>query len=141
MPIEAFDHVAIPSDDPGRLLEFYSALGFAVVGERSWRSGESPVVAVALGSCKINIHDPALWRNPRFTLRGPSAQPGCGDFCFVWTGTAEEAEALVVAAGGEVVEGPVGRVGGRAYGTATGTSLYTRDPDGNLVELITYDRD
>ena len=34
--------------------------------------------------------------------------------------------------------GPVDRVGGRAGGTATGRSVYTRDPDGNLVELIAY---
>jgi catechol 2,3-dioxygenase-like lactoylglutathione lyase family enzyme len=136
--IESFDHVAIPSDDPGPLVEFYRRLGFTVVGEQAWRDGTAPFVALALGNAKINVHAPALWRDERFTLRGPTAQPGCGDLCFVWSGTVEEAVALVTAAGGPLVTGPVERVGGRDAGTATGSSVYTRDPDGNLVELITY---
>lgn len=140
VPIEGLDHVAIPSDDPGRLIDFYVALGFAVVGEQAWRAGESPFLAFALGDCKINVHAPALWRNPDFALRGPAAQPGCGDVCLVWNGSVEDAAALIASAGGELIDGPVGRVGGRAGGTTTGTSVYTRDPDGNLVELITYDR-
>ncbi len=138
MAIESFDHVAIPSDDPGRLVEFYRRLGFTPVGEAEWRAGTAPFVALALGDVKINVHAPALWRNQRFTLRGPTAEPGCGDLCFVWSGTADEAAALIEAAGGPLIEGPVERVGGRAGGTATGSSVYTRDPDGNLVELIAY---
>ena len=30
------------------------------------------------------------------------------------------------------------RVGGRDGGTASGESVYTRDPDGNLLEFIRY---
>ena len=36
------------------------------------------------------------------------------------------------------IEGPVQRDGGRALGTGIGTSLYTRDPDGNLLEFMVY---
>jgi catechol 2,3-dioxygenase-like lactoylglutathione lyase family enzyme len=139
MAIESFDHVAIPSADPGPLIDFYRGLGFTPVGEDAWRAGRAPFVALALGDVKINVHAPALWQNERFTLRGPSARPGCGDLCFVWSGTVEEATALIEAAGGSIVEGPVERVGGRASGTAIGRSVYTRDPDGNLVELIAYE--
>jgi catechol 2,3-dioxygenase-like lactoylglutathione lyase family enzyme len=64
--------------------------------------------------------------------------PGCGDFCFVWDGSLEEARALLQAAGAEIIEGPVPREGGRALSSANGTSLYTRDPDHNLLELIVY---
>ena len=64
--------------------------------------------------------------------------PGCGDFCFVWTGTVDAAVELLTSAGAAVEVGPVDRVGGRAGGSATGSSVYTRDPDGNLLELITY---
>ena len=136
--IQSIDHVALPSADVGRLVEFYRALGFRVVGEGAWRSGRTPFVALALGDMKLNVHDPRLWGDERFTLRGPNAQPGCGDLCFVWSGTIEDAIALIGAAGGDIVEGPVERVGGRAGGTTTGRSVYTRDPDGNLVELIAY---
>jgi catechol 2,3-dioxygenase-like lactoylglutathione lyase family enzyme len=138
MPIESLDHVALPTDDPGRLIEFYRALGFTVVGEQEWRDGSMPVVALALGDVKLNVHAPELWRDERFTLRGPTAVPGSADLCFVWTGTVDDAIALSASVGGELITGPVERVGGRAGGTGVGESVYMRDPDGNLVELITY---
>lgn len=37
-----------------------------------------------------------------------------------------------------VLEGPVSRRGGRDLGETRGESVYTRDPDGNLVEFICY---
>ena len=138
MPIAAIDHVAMPAGDPEALMTFYRALGFAIVHEAEWRSGKFPMFAIAVGDQKINVHDPKLWQSGTFDLRGPTAEPGCGDFCFVWQGTPAEAAAAIAAAGGELIEGPVSRVGGRAAGTVDGISVYTRDPDGNLVELIAY---
>lgn len=38
-----------------------------------------------------------------------------------------------------IEEGPVERVGGRNEGRAVGRSIYTRDPDDNLLEFIVYD--
>jgi len=137
--IESFDHVALPTHDAAAMIDFYRKLGFTTVGDEEWRNGSQPFVSLALDDVKINLHDPKLWRNERFTLRGPTAVPGCGDLCFVWSGTVEEAAALVAAAGGELVTGPVTRIGGRARGTGSGRSVYTRDPDGNLVELIAYE--
>ena len=138
MPIAAFDHAAIPTGQPEEMIAFYKRLGFSVVGEQQWREGKARTFAFAFGDSKINVHPPDVWQSGRFTLRGPTAVPGCGDFCFVWDGGVDDAKALIESAGAEVIEGPVGRVGGRASGTATGTSVYTRDPDGNLLELITY---
>jgi catechol 2,3-dioxygenase-like lactoylglutathione lyase family enzyme len=110
-----------------------------VIGEDDWRDGRAPFVALALADVKLNVHAPELWRDERFVLRGPTAVPGCGDLCFRWSGSVDDAVALIVGAGGELVTGPVERVGGRDAGTARGSSVYTRDPDGNLVELIAYD--
>ncbi|MDA0365914.1 MAG: VOC family virulence protein [Chloroflexi bacterium] len=138
MPIRGFDHAAMPADDVATLIPFYRRLGFAVVGEEAWREGRALVIVFAFGDSKINVHAPELWRNPRFTLRGPSAQPGCGDYCFVWDGGLDALHAMLAEAGAEVIEGPVTRVGGRATGTAEGTSLYIRDPEGNLLEFIVY---
>ena len=45
-------------------------------------------------------------------------------------------DALLDEAGAEVVEGPVAREGGRR---APASSVYVRDPDGNLLEFMIYD--
>jgi catechol 2,3-dioxygenase-like lactoylglutathione lyase family enzyme len=134
MGLRGFDHVAIPAGDPEALIAFYRALGFGIAGEEAWRAGDAPVFAITLGDQKINVHDPRLWQNAAFTLRGPTAQPGCGDFCFAWDGTIDEVRDLLARAGAPIIEGPVERAGGRG----PGMSLYTRDPDGNLLEFIVY---
>jgi catechol 2,3-dioxygenase-like lactoylglutathione lyase family enzyme len=120
------------------MIAFYKKLGFSVVNEEEWRQGKARAFAFAFGNSKINVHPPEVWQNTAFTLRGPAALPGCGDFCFVWDGTIEEAKAMLDAAGAEVIVGPVQRDGGRALGRTIGTSLYTRDPDQNLLEFMVY---
>lgn len=138
MAIVGFDHAAIPAEKTEELLAFYKRLGFAIIDEDRWRAGEYPLFAIQFGDNKINVHPPELWTRPEFTLRGPTARPGCGDFCFVWDGALADLTALMQAAGAEVEVGPVRRAGGRGGGKAAGTSLYTRDPDGNLLEFIVY---
>ncbi len=130
-PISGFDHVAVPMLDVEAMMRFYRALGFQVSeGER--------ICSVHFGDQKINFHRPMLWENEQFALRAPSALPPCGDFCFVWEGDRAELLLALGRAGAEVIEGPVERRGGRDGGTVMGTSHYTRDPDGNLLEFIVY---
>jgi len=138
MGIVDIDHVAIPTARPEEMLRFYRALGFSTPTPEKWVERGRPFFSVSLGNTKINMHAPALWQDPSMTLRGPTAQPGCGDFCFVWSGPIAELEELLTTVGASVEEGPVERQGGRGQGRAMGTSLYTRDPDGNLLEFITY---
>lgn len=129
MTIEAIDHVALPMERVDDMLAFYRSLGFDV------RDALPPLYwTVHCGMQKINLHGPDLWRSPDFDLRGPSAEPGCGDLCFVWSGSEAELAGMIEAAGAAVVEGPVTRDGGRGDGTST----YVRDPDGNLLEFIVY---
>jgi catechol 2,3-dioxygenase-like lactoylglutathione lyase family enzyme len=61
-------------------------------------------------------------------------RPGGSDLCFVWPGPIEEAAAHLRRHGVEVEKGPVLRWGGRVRGR----SVYFRDPEGSLVELISY---
>ncbi len=126
--------MAIPTDRPEELIAFYGELGFSVPDVDEWRESGVPFFAIQFGDQKINVHAPAMWRNPDFELRGPTAAPGCGDFCFVWRGDAAELQQTLVRAGAEIIAGPVELTGGRGKGT----SVYTRDPDQNLLEFIIY---
>jgi catechol 2,3-dioxygenase-like lactoylglutathione lyase family enzyme len=131
MSIRSFDHAAIPIQKIDEMLAFYRALGFGV-------DDKGPRYSVHFGDQKINFHSPEVWQSGRFTLRGPTAVPGCGDFCFVWEGSPESLRAMLAQAGAKIIEGPVERTGGRSGGRAKGTSLYFRDPDSNLLEFIVY---
>ena len=111
------------------MVAFYRRLGFDVVESRA-------ACSVYVGNQMINFHRPATWQNESFTLRAPAAKPPCGDLCFVWEGTPESLRAMLVdRAGAKVFEGPVPRQGGRKK---PGSSVYVRDPDGNLLEFIIY---
>ena len=138
MSISAFDHVAIPTAKPEEKLRFYRALGFSAPTPEEWTASGALAFSLHLGQQKINVHTPALWQGGAFTLRGPAALPGCGDFCFVWSADAQALQGLLREAGARIEEGPVERIGGRDGGRARGTSFYTRDPDGNLLEFIIY---
>ena len=134
-----------PGPDPGSYL-----------CQEAFRREQPPIFHVHFGPNKINMHAPALWqgeillRGEAFTLKGPTALPGCGDFCFVWTASVAELYTALDRANAPIItkaddplintdSGAVPREGGRQEGTQMGTSVYCRDPDGNLLEFITYD--
>jgi catechol 2,3-dioxygenase-like lactoylglutathione lyase family enzyme len=83
----------------------------------------------------INFHRPAHWQDAAFALRAAAAKPPCGDLCFVWEGTPDSLKAMLDRAGATRVEGPVARQGGRQKAAS---SVYVRDPDGNLLEFMIY---
>jgi len=126
--IRGFDHVALPMQNTEAMLAFYRALGLQV-------TENAQACSVYIGDQMINFHRPAAWQRETFTLRAPAAKPPCGDLCFVWEGTPESLKAMLDRAGAKTIEGPVPRQGGRR---ATGSSVYIRDPDGNLLEFMIY---
>ena len=141
MSVRGLDHVALPTADAERFLAFYTALGFVAEGEAEWRAGDAPMFSIVCGDQKINVHPEQLTAvrgNPAY-LRGPTAEPGCGDLCFAWEGGVAALLEHLAGAGVDVITGPVPRVGGRSGGTSVGISVYVRDPDDNLLEFISYD--
>lgn len=134
MSTTGFDHIAMPTANAERLLEFYKRLGFAINDEAAWRAGQVGIFSIQVGDSKINVHPEGYTA----TLRGPTAVPGCADLCFVWDGTAEECQQMLAAAGVEVIRGPGPRKGARAGGGLPAVSLYARDPDQNLLEWMIY---
>ncbi len=128
--IGALDHVAIPIQNVEEMVSFYRALGFVV-------REDGRIISIHFANQKINFHRPTLWQSGTFTLRAAEAQPPCGDFCWVWEGTRASLAEMLGRADAEIVaEGE--RSGGRDGGNAVGQSVYTRDPDGNLLEFIRY---
>ena len=126
--VSGFDHVAVPMQNTDAMVAFYRRLGFQM-------SENENAVSVYIGGQMINFHRPSRWQDRSFTLRAPAASPPCGDFCFVWDGTAASLKAMLDNAGVKIELGPVDRAGGRRK---TGSSTYVRDPDGNLLEFMIY---
>jgi catechol 2,3-dioxygenase-like lactoylglutathione lyase family enzyme len=126
--IKGFDHVALPMQNTEAMLAFYRGLGLPVVEN-------AQACSVYIGDKMINFHRPVLWQRESFSLRAPAAKPPCGDLCFVWDGTPASLKAMLDQAGAKIEEGPVSRQGGRRRASS---SVYTRDPDGNLLEFMIY---
>jgi catechol 2,3-dioxygenase-like lactoylglutathione lyase family enzyme len=89
--------------------------------------------AYRLGEQQLNVHGPGSEPHPR---AADPVRPGNSDLCFRWDGPIEAAAEHLAAKGVAVELGPVERIGARG----TGMSLYFRDPDGSLLELISYER-
>ncbi len=83
------------------------------------------------GQQQLNLHGPGLTPTP---LSRVPVQPGNSDLCFVWDGPIETAAQHLEACGVLVELGPVDRFGAQGEGT----SVYFRDPDGSLLEFISY---
>lgn len=126
--IRGFDHVALPMQNTEAMIAFYRRLGLQV-------NETANLCSVYIGNQMINFHRPSRWQDTSFTLRAPAALPPCGDLCFVWDGTPEALKGMLDKAGARTIEGPVERQGGRR---TAGSSVYIRDPDGNLLEFIIY---
>jgi catechol 2,3-dioxygenase-like lactoylglutathione lyase family enzyme len=120
------DHCVIHVSERSRSNAFYrDVLGAELVGE------PDGVAMYRFGGQQLNVHGPGLEPEPVARL---AVQPGGSDLCFVWAGPIEGAIDHLRAHRMEVERGPVRRVGARGEGT----SVYFRDPDGSLLEFISY---
>jgi catechol 2,3-dioxygenase-like lactoylglutathione lyase family enzyme len=120
------DHVVIAVSDWDRSIAFYRDVLDAEIVELAYGR-----CAFRFGSRQLNVHGPGATPEPR--AETPVA-PGNSDICFAFGGTADEALSHLRGRGVEPLLGPVEREGGRGRGT----SVYFRDPDGSLLELICY---
>ncbi|MCG8348766.1 MAG: VOC family protein [Chloroflexales bacterium] len=84
------------------------------------------------GQTQLNCHGPGVDGKPVARVR---VMPGGSDLCFVWSGSIDEAISHLQRHNVAIELGPVARFGARGHGT----SIYFRDPDGSLMEFISYD--
>jgi catechol 2,3-dioxygenase-like lactoylglutathione lyase family enzyme len=87
--------------------------------------------AYRFGGVQLNCHGPGVHAEP---VAAEPVMPGNSDLCFRWSGSLDEAIAHLTAHGVPVELGPVERHGA----AGAGQSVYFRDPDGSLLEFITY---
>ncbi|HEY2715022.1 MAG TPA: VOC family protein [Solirubrobacterales bacterium] len=120
------DHVVIAVSDRAAATRFYTTLLGAEVVERP--EGR---IAFRVGEQLLNVHEADSAATP---LAEDPVRPGNSDLCFAWPGSPQLAIDLVRAVGAPLVIGPVPRNGARG----PGQSVYCRDPDGSLIELISY---
>jgi catechol 2,3-dioxygenase-like lactoylglutathione lyase family enzyme len=121
----ALDHCVIAVSDWDRSNAFYTD----VLGAELVARGEGYVYR--FGTNQLNIHGPGVDGEPNAE---PPVAPGGADLCFVWDGPIDGAVAHLESLGVPIELGPVPRYGARG----DGASVYFRDPDRSLLELISY---
>ncbi len=125
--IDRLDHLVLTVSDLEASLRFYErVLGARIVPPPQ---GRGPT-AVTFGRQKINLHVAGKEFEPKATH--PTV--GGGDFCLITEAPIDAVLAHLGECGVAVELGPVPRHG--ALGPMT--SVYFRDPDGNLVEVARY---
>ncbi len=87
--------------------------------------------AYRLGDAQLNVHGPGF--KPAAVARLP-VMPGNSDLCFEWNGPIEDAIVHLKARDVSIERGPMAQTGVKE----AGTSVYFRDPDGSLLEFISY---
>ena len=120
--VTGFDHLVLAVADVERSLAWYTAeLGLEPLRVEQWRRGEVPFPSLRVDDATIIdlLHEAPSGKN-------------VDHLCLVVEPT--DLDALADSGRFEVVDGPAIRFGARG----DGTSVYVRDPDGNVVELRHY---
>jgi catechol 2,3-dioxygenase-like lactoylglutathione lyase family enzyme len=126
MPPTQLDHCVIHVSNWERSNLFYTQVMGAELVTR-------PVgFAYRFGDKQLNVHGPGV--APTEVARLP-VQPGNSDLCFEWQGPIADAIAHLGRHGVAVERGPMQRFGAKG----PGTSVYFRDPDGSLMEFMSYE--
>jgi catechol 2,3-dioxygenase-like lactoylglutathione lyase family enzyme len=125
--IDRIDHIVLNVSN----VEISAAWYQRVLGMEREDFGDNRT-ALKFGGQKINLRpvdaDLGAWPT------GACADPGAGDVCFITAVPPEEVIGHLHDNGVQILQGPVTKAG--ALGAIR--SVYCRDPDGNLIEISSY---
>ncbi len=130
--ISGIDHVAVTVSDLEQATRFYRHVLAAETAREHIESGAILIRQVVIGGALLSLHQ----QGNGFPLVAEAPTVGAVDLCFTWEGGIESAVALLRDKGIALVEGPVAR---HTAGGVPSQSVYFRDPDGNLIELMAAD--
>ena len=125
--VDRLDHLVLTCTD----VEITASWFQRVLGMEREEFGLNNRTALRFGGQKINL-DPA--DAARITAAAPV--PGSHNLCFTTAIGPADIVAHLHTCGITITEGPAAKIG--ALGPMT--SIYCRDPDGNLIEISTYSR-
>ncbi|WP_203073799.1 VOC family protein [Falsiroseomonas ponticola] len=126
--VDRLDHLVITCRDVETSAGWYQR----VLGMEREEFGEQRRTALRFGGQKLNLRPKEATQQAWFS--SVVAEPGTQDLCFVVTVDADDIVSHLRGCGVQVELGPVPKQG--ALGPMT--SVYCRDPDGNLIEVATY---
>ena len=130
--ILGIDHVAFAARDLEASCAFYDGLFGARTQLDYAPEGRSLVRQIVLGGALLSIHQAG--NGLALVAKHPTV--GGADICLRWSGRIDSAVDLLRRHGIPIVDGPSPR---RTAGGLAAHSVYFRDPDGNLLELMAAD--
>ena len=125
-PSLRLDHCVLAVSDWERSNAFYREVLGAEIVELTYGR-----FAYRFGDQQLNVHGPG-WQPELAAL--DRVRPGNSDLCFEWAGPIEDAIAHLKKHNVAIHAGPMQRFGAKGEGT----SVYFRDPDGSLMEFMSY---
>ena len=129
------DHIVLNVEDGEKMIAFYSKiLMFAPERLEEYNAGDVPFPSVRLNSNTIiDLFPKKMWQ---ISARTGQGRENLNHFCIALSKeTWENLLERLLANNVDIEEGPTSRWG--AHGT--GTSIYFRDPEGNLIEARYYE--
>lgn len=131
------DHIVINMADDDAMIAFYTnVLGLAPERVAEYRDGKVPFPSVRLNDDTIiDLFPKRLWQGDG---QAGTGRPNLNHFCMAFDRESWDSLLERLKENGTAIEdGPAPRWGARG----TGTSVYFRDPEGNLIEARYYEGD